>query len=125
MNNFTEFKSIADLVKKSRYEKNYSQEYLAKKLGITQKAYSKIENNETKLSVDTLIRIAEILEVDVASFFSSAEKPILNDFSTRSGGDNVIYKNYSIEKIEELYKEIIKSKEAEIETLKSLLKNNL
>jgi transcriptional regulator with XRE-family HTH domain len=123
MNNFTEFKSIADLVKKSRYEKNYSQEYLAKKLGITQKAYSKIENNETKLTVDTLVRIAEILEVEVASFFSSAEKPILNDFSTRSGGDNVIYKNYSIEKIEELYKEIIKSKEAEIETLKTILQN--
>jgi hypothetical protein len=63
------------------------------------------------------------LEVDVTSFFSSNEKPILNDFSTRSGGDNVIYKNNSIEKIEELYKEIIKSKDSEIEILKLLLKN--
>ncbi len=122
MEKFTEFSTIADLVKKTRYEKNYSQDYIAKKLGITQKAYSKIENNETKLNVDTLTRIAEILEVDVASFFNSNEKPVLNDFSTRSGGDNVIYKNNSIEKIEELYKAIIKSKDSEIETLKSLLK---
>lgn len=124
MEKFTEFSSIADLVKKTRYEKNYSQDYIAKKLGITQKAYSKIENNETKLNVDTLTRIAEILDVDVASFFSSNEKPILNDFSTRSGGDNVIYKNNSVEKIEELYKEIIKAKDSEIETLKLMIKNN-
>jgi len=123
MTKFTDFNSIADLVKKTRYEKNYSQDHIAKKLGITQKAYSKIENNETKLNVDTLTQIAEILEVDVASFFSSNEKPILNDFSTRTGGDNVIYKNNSIEKIEELYKEIIKAKDSEIETLKALLKN--
>jgi transcriptional regulator with XRE-family HTH domain len=123
MNKITDFTSIADLVKKTRYEKNYSQDHIAKKLGITQKAYSKIENNETKLNVDTLTRIAEILEVDVASFFSSNEKPVLNDFSTRTGGDNVIYKNNSIEKIEELYREIIKAKDSEIETLKVLLKN--
>ena len=123
MNKFTDFNSIADLVKKTRYEKNYSQDHIAKKLGITQKAYSKIENNETKLNVDTLTRIAEILEVDVASFFSSNEKPVLNDFSTRTGGDNVIYKNNSIEKIEDLYREIIKAKDSEIETLKVLLKN--
>ena len=123
MNKITDFNSIADLVKKTRYDKNYSQDYIAKKLGITQKAYSKIENNETKLNVDTLTKIAEILEVDVASFFNSSEKPVLNDFSTRTGGDNVIYKNNSIEKIEELYREIIKAKDSEIETLKVLLKN--
>jgi transcriptional regulator with XRE-family HTH domain len=123
MNKIADFNSIADLVKKTRYEKNYSQDHIAKKLGITQKAYSKIENNETKLNVDTLTRIAEILEVDVASFFSSNEKPVLNDFSTRTGGDNVIYKNNSIEKIEDLYREIIKAKDSEIETLKVLLKN--
>ena len=120
---FSDFNSIADLVKKTRHEKNYCQDYIAKKIGISQKAYSKIENNETKLNVDTLTRIAEILEVDVASFFNSSEKPVLNDFSTRTGGDNVIYKNNSIEKIEELYKEIIKAKDSEIETLKVLLKN--
>ena len=124
MENFKEFSTIADLVKKTRYEKNFSQDYIAKKLGITQKAYSKIENNETKLNVDTLTKIAEILEVDVSSFFNSNEKPVLNDFSTRSGGDNVIYKNNSIEKIEELYKEIIKAKDAEIALLKSLIRKD-
>ncbi len=123
MEKFKEFSTIADLVKNTRYQKNYSQDYVAKKLGITQKAYSKIENNETKLNVDTLSRIAEILEVDISSFFNSTEKPILNDFSTRTGGDNVIYKNNSIEKIEELYKEIIRAKDSEIETLKVLLRN--
>jgi transcriptional regulator with XRE-family HTH domain len=120
--------TIADRLKKIRIDKNVSQDFLAKKLGFTQKAYSKIENNETKLNVEVLQRISEILEIPVESFFTNNNQPILNDFSNRTGGDNVIYKNNSVEKIEELYKklldskdEVIKSKMDEIESLKYLL----
>lgn len=123
-----QFETIADRLKKMRLEKNVSQDYLAKKLGFTQKAYSKIENNETKLNVEVLQKISEVLEVPIESFFNNNNQPILNDFSNRTGGDNVIYKNNSVEKIEELYKklldskdEVIKSKIEEIESLKFLL----
>jgi transcriptional regulator with XRE-family HTH domain len=124
-----EFETISDRLKKIRIEKNISQDFLAKKIGITQKAYSKIENNETKLNVEVLQKISEILDVPIESFFKGSSSPILNDFSNRSGGDNVIYKNNSIEKIEELYNkilsvkdEVIKSKNEEIETLKLVIK---
>jgi transcriptional regulator with XRE-family HTH domain len=126
----TQFETIADRLKKIRLEKNVSQDFLSKKLGFTQKAYSKIENNETKLNVDVLQRISEVLEVPIESFFNTNNQPILNDFSNRTGGDNVIYKNNSVEKIEELYKqlldakdEVIKSKVDEIDNLKYLLKS--
>lgn len=128
--NTQQFETIADRLKKMRLEKNVSQDFLAKKLGFTQKAYSKIENNETKLNVEVLQRISEVLEVPIESFFNNNSQPILNDFSNRTGGDNVIYKNNSTEKIDELYKqlldakdEVIKSKVDEIENLKYLLKS--
>jgi transcriptional regulator with XRE-family HTH domain len=123
------FETISDRLKKIRLEKNVSQDFLAKKLGFTQKAYSKIENNETKLNVEVLQRVSEILEVPIESFFNNSQQPILNDFSNRTGGDNVIYKNNSTEKIEDLYKDLLNSKDdvinskiQEIETLKMVIK---
>jgi transcriptional regulator with XRE-family HTH domain len=111
--------TVSDRLKKVRLEKNFSQDFLAKKLGITQKAYSKIENNETKLNVEVLQRVSEIMEVPIEIFFQNAPQPILNDFSNRTGGDNVIYKNTSTDKIEELYKDLLKSKDEIIDSKKS------
>jgi transcriptional regulator with XRE-family HTH domain len=106
-----QFETVSDRLKKIRLEKKVSQDFLAKKLGFTQKAYSKIENNETKLNVDILQRISEILKVPIEFFFNNSQQPILNDFSNRTGGDNVIYKNNATEKMEELFKDLIKSKD--------------
>lgn len=122
------FETVSDRLKKYRLERNYSQDYLAKKLGITQKAYSKIENNETKLNVEVLQMVSEILDLPIESFFKNAKQPILNDFSSRTGGDNVVYKNNSIDKIEDLYSQILRSKDEvimskinEIDTLKNTI----
>ena len=71
MSSNQQFETIADRLKKIRMEKNVSQDFLSKKLGFTQKAYSKIENNETKLNVDVLQRISEVLEVPIESFFNT------------------------------------------------------
>jgi len=49
--------------KKSR-ELDFSQEYMAMELGISQKAYSDIENGKTKLKMDVLFKIANILKVN-------------------------------------------------------------
>ncbi|MDB5116915.1 MAG: helix-turn-helix protein [Mucilaginibacter sp.] len=47
-----------------RIEKEYSQNYIAYCLNISQKAYSKIENNQTELTVRRLIEISKILELN-------------------------------------------------------------
>jgi transcriptional regulator with XRE-family HTH domain len=52
-------------IRTSRQSKDYSQDYLAAKLGISQNAYSKIELGYSSLSLERLFNIAEILEVDV------------------------------------------------------------
>lgn len=55
---------LASNIRKAREYRNYTQEYLAFKLSISQNAYSKIELGHTKLTVDRLFQIAEVLEVD-------------------------------------------------------------
>lgn len=115
------FQTVADRLKHIRLTRNYSQDYLAKKLGVTQKAYSKIENNETRLNVETLVRLAEILDTPIGEFFQDATKPVYNDFSTRHTGDNVIYKNEVVDKKEELYDQLLKAKDETIQVLKDEL----
>ncbi|QEM07213.1 helix-turn-helix transcriptional regulator [Mucilaginibacter rubeus] len=51
-------------IRLQRQMKNYSQQYMAFMLEISQPAYSKIERDETELSLRRVYEIAEILEID-------------------------------------------------------------
>lgn len=79
-------KAIAAVIRKKRDEKNYTQEYLAYKLNISQNAYSKIELGYTKITVERLFQIAEVLEVSATELLDAdaigAEQSFL-----RSGTD--------------------------------------
>ncbi len=61
---------ILTKIRSKRLEKNYSQTYLASRLKISQSYYAKIENGITKLTVDELIEISEILNIDLSELFS-------------------------------------------------------
>lgn len=52
---------IGHQVRRLRTELGYSQEYLAKKMNITQSRYSEIENNQEDITFRRINRIAEIL----------------------------------------------------------------
>ncbi|MER3463914.1 MAG: hypothetical protein C4329_05360 [Chitinophagaceae bacterium] len=53
------------VVRRYREMKNYSQKYVAAKMGISQNAYSKIENNITQLTVHHVKQLSEILQVPI------------------------------------------------------------
>jgi transcriptional regulator with XRE-family HTH domain len=53
------------VIKKYREMKNFSQTYVASKLGMSQNAYSKIENNITQLTVHHVKELSKILDVPV------------------------------------------------------------
>ncbi|MEI2710411.1 MAG: helix-turn-helix transcriptional regulator [Chitinophagaceae bacterium] len=53
------------LLNNTRELRNYSQEYVAKKMGISQNAYSKIENNITQLTVNHLKSISSTLDIPI------------------------------------------------------------
>jgi len=66
-------KKVLYCIRKRRVELNYSQEYMAMRLKISQKGYSKIELNIVKLTADRLVDICEILEIDVAEALNCDE----------------------------------------------------
>lgn len=56
---------IGEKIRHFRVEKNYSQEYLAEKLGMSTTGYAQIERGETDLKHSRLEEIAKILEVPI------------------------------------------------------------
>lgn len=58
-------REVAAHIRKIREGRNYTQDYLAAKLQMSQNAYSKIELGQSNITLTRLCRIAEILEVDL------------------------------------------------------------
>lgn len=56
--------TTAGKIRKLRESLNYSQEYLARELGISQPAFAKMESGMTRITLKRLIKIAELLEVE-------------------------------------------------------------
>jgi len=63
-------KQIVSNIRKIREFRNYTQDYLAAKLQISQNAYSKIELGYSSVTLNRLIEITEILEVELADLVS-------------------------------------------------------
>ena len=64
-------RAIISNIRKVREYRNYTQDYLAAKLKISQNAYSKIELGYSKITLNRLIEIAEILEVELTDLIST------------------------------------------------------
>ena len=61
-------------IKELREQKRISQEAMAEKLHITQSAYSKYESNQVQISVDMLLRVAEVLEISPMDIINNSGK---------------------------------------------------
>lgn len=90
--------NINKRIEKIRKEKEYSHEYMAHMLDISQAAYSKMSNNITKLSVERLYKIAEILEVTVGDILGIEPT---NQFNQTTKDSSTGY----LQKIENFYQE--------------------
>jgi transcriptional regulator with XRE-family HTH domain len=77
---------IGEKIKKFRELKNYTQEYMADKLAISQNAYSKIERSETDVAYSRVESISKILDVDVLDIIGFDEKKLL--FTISDNKDN-------------------------------------
>jgi len=65
-------KTIGERIRRLRQSRDYTQDNMAAELDITPGAYAKIERGETDPSATRLLRIAEILGVDITSFFKDS-----------------------------------------------------
>lgn len=106
--------NIGHKIKSRREQLNFSQEYIAEHLGISQPAYVKIEKGVTKLDFERLIKISEILEIDVNELLE--KKYIVNNFKNTDSST-------AIGMVENLHQENQKTNELLIQTLFSQISN--
>lgn len=125
--------TLGTKIRNLRTLKGYSQENMAKMLGLSVTSYSKIERDEVNLTLKRLEEIAAILQMTLLDILTFGENNILfnNQIKGDYGSSNIVYTPLEIElKIEleklrvenEAFKrEIIHLKEM-IELLKVQLK---
>ncbi|GIZ14259.1 helix-turn-helix domain-containing protein [Capnocytophaga catalasegens] len=120
--------SIGLNLRRIREQKGLSQEYLADRLDISQASYARLENEDTKITVDRLLKIAEILETEVTDFFNTANLSIQtqNNHDNSYGYiQNLTIDNKDItEKLIKSFEARLKEKDEQISFLKNILSRN-
>lgn len=61
-------------IRKIRREKDLTQEYMAFEMGISQKAYSDIENSKVKVNIDILNKVSAILGIRPSDICSISDQ---------------------------------------------------
>lgn len=112
---------IGTKIRKIRELKGYSQEFLASKIGISQRAYSKLEMNQIKISWDRINSIAEILDIDPIEMLTFDDNLIFNNCSQSGNFEHFV--NSVPDKLIEQYEKRIGGLENEIIFLKEIIKN--
>lgn len=69
---------IGHKIRKVRELKNFTQEYVAQKAGISAQAYSKIESGKSKLNIDRFVEIAAALEVAPEYILNFDEQAVIS-----------------------------------------------
>lgn len=80
--------SIEEKIKNLRELKNFTQEYMAEKLGVTQAAYSKIENGTNKISYAKIVDISNIFGVKPEELLAFDSQKFFNSFNNVKGSNN-------------------------------------
>ena len=104
--------TISDKIRHIRELKNFTQDYMAQQLGMTQAGYSRIEMGATDVSYSKLIDIAKVLDVKVEDIVCFDGQKYFNSFNTKS------YNN-----IQHYPKEVVKLYEDKIQLMQKLMDN--
>lgn len=102
-------------IKKLRELKNYTQEYMANQLNISQNSYSRIESENVKVTAERLKAIAQLLEVP-SEYLISDDRPLLT-FNTSNNTIEKFYIENNSEFEKEYWNTIIKQYENQIKYL--------
>jgi len=109
---------IATNIRKLRELKNFSQEYIANELNISQSTYAKIENRQIIPKIDRLKQIAIVLEVDVSTLLNTSN---ILAFNFQSKANQSEHTNNQYLELKELYENLIKQQQEEIDFLRKLI----
>ena len=109
---------IAENIKNLRELKKVTREEMAEELSMSLSGYSKIERGEVDLTISKIIKISEVLQVDLSKVLNFDAKEIFNIYNNATviGGKNETANYNHEDKYREKY---ILMLESEIERLKS------
>lgn len=94
---------IHDTIRLLRKHKEYSQEYMAEKLNIDTVTYGRVENGKTKLTIERLEEIAEILGFSPRKVYQLSEE-LPEDNENTNDVKKLLKKNIQLS--EQILKEI-------------------
>ena len=106
--------TLGEKLKKARINKNFTQEYLAEMLNVSQKTYSNFENDKSKPGFSQVEEMAKVLDVSVLDFLSG-DGLSFNYDNTHGGNNGFIYQNQLPEKLVEQYEERIKELKEQVD----------
>lgn len=107
-------------LKQLRELKNFTQEYVAQQLGLSTRAYSKIETGETQLTINRLNEISSILGIDPIEALGFDHQNVFNN-CTQEGNIGINHINIP-DKLIEQYEKRIEQLESEVMFLRVLVK---
>ncbi|AZI14123.1 helix-turn-helix domain-containing protein [Avibacterium paragallinarum] len=133
--------NINEKIRKLREAKDWSQEQMADRMHMSLNGYAKIERGETKLYLDKLEQIAQVLDIDFVELISSGEKNVFLQINENSHlgssfqGNNETSLMIEIEKLklslahsqqlleekETLLQKLLEQKDSEIKALKEMI----
>jgi transcriptional regulator with XRE-family HTH domain len=111
---------LGQKIKKLRELKNFTQSHIASELGITQSAYSKMEQGETEISYTKISKIAEVLGISPEEIMTFNEQMIFNVMHNQTGNGFVVNKGFT-ENERKLYEDQITQLKEEVSYLKKVL----
>jgi transcriptional regulator with XRE-family HTH domain len=117
-------KNISTIIKSIRETKGYSQSYMAKKLNITQQAYSSIEKSPENMSLKKLYDIAELMQVEIITLLGIENEYVQNNFNQQGGyAVTKLINYYSVEEKDSLDERLILELQKEVNFLKTCIQN--
>jgi len=113
-----EMEKIIEKISQLRNRKGFTYENMADELELTPAAYRKIETGETKLSVERLFRISNILETPINEILELDQNNFVqNNYNSESVVSQRIENFYEDNK--EIVDQLIKAKDQLIEVLQN------
>lgn len=103
--------SVAKNLKILRELHDYTQEYVADYMGVSQNTYSMLERGETRITIDRLEALATLYNMDISDILKFHETVVIHNVSNNSGvgigNKEMIVNNNTSEEDRKLFREIL------------------
>ncbi len=86
---------IGTKIKKVRELRNYTQDYMAERLNVSQSTYARFEKDDSDLTISKIEKIAEILEVKIEDLINFSDKFIFNNYTSNMANQGYIVNQFS------------------------------